>query len=288
MEADLKSICDGNSTPDQVLIRSVNRYKEMFLRTIEEFSKITSSMDRYFREREDSSHRNSRGRGRGGGGGFRGGHDGGGGGAGGGGNPRGGRGSRGGRGGLGNGFGRGNYGGNDNNDGDNDSTSRGRGSRGRYPRGRGRGRGSNSNNQNEFHSSRPTSEPPQCMGHQRPMVLRTVVKEGPNKGREFYKCADNTQCDSFEWADKVNTSTFRSNNNATNSNSNVSSSSNSHNYNNNNNNSGGGSATPYCHCGKNCVEHIVRKETENKGRAFYCCAAGKDKGCDYFEWVDQM
>jgi hypothetical protein len=36
-----------------------------------------------------------------------------------------------------------------------------------------------------------------------PMVLRTVRKDGPNKGREFYSCANwrATKCDGFQWAD---------------------------------------------------------------------------------------
>lgn len=32
----------------------------------------------------------------------------------------------------------------------------------------------------------------------------TVRKDGPNKGREFYKCPKQPPCNFFEWADGVN------------------------------------------------------------------------------------
>jgi len=49
--------------------------------------------------------------------------------------------------------------------------------------------------------------PPLCKGHQEPCVLRTVKKDGPNKGKQFWVCCrpegpkSNTQarCDHFVW-----------------------------------------------------------------------------------------
>ncbi|KAF1804512.1 GRF zinc finger-domain-containing protein [Mucor lusitanicus] len=106
------------------------------------------------------------------------------------------------------------------------------------------------------------------------MALRTVNKAGPNKGREFYTCTDDNSC-TFVWADEQGTTAARH-----------SSSTNTPTRSSSNNNSN--HVTPFCKCGKNSVERTVRKEGPNTGRMFYACAAGKDTGCDYFEWVDQM
>lgn len=242
MEADLRSICEGNIGQDEVLTRGLARYREMFQRTIEEFSRINASMNQYFRDDDDARRNAGQSGGSNGNGGFGGGRGGDGGGRG---------------GGPGRGSGRGNNSNGGNNGG------RGRG------RGRGRGGGFSSSNGGGFQHRGPPPEPPTCKDHKRPMVLRTVNKAGPNKGREFYTCTEDISC-SFEWADDQGASTARNTNNASTR----------------SNNSG--NATPFCKCGKNSVERTVRKEGPNKGRPFYCCSAGKDTGCDYFEWVDQM
>lgn len=43
-------------------------------------------------------------------------------------------------------------------------------------------------------------------------VLRTVQKEGPNKGKQFYTCPKSRQeqCQFFEWSDDVDQSSVRS------------------------------------------------------------------------------
>ena len=43
---------------------------------------------------------------------------------------------------------------------------------------------------------------PECPQCGAPMVLRTVKKPGPNKGKEFYSCASwrDTGCNGFQWA----------------------------------------------------------------------------------------
>ena len=51
---------------------------------------------------------------------------------------------------------------------------------------------------------------PLCRGHKEPCVLRTVKKDGLNKGRQFYTCArgegpktnPESRCEHFEWIDK--------------------------------------------------------------------------------------
>lgn len=52
--------------------------------------------------------------------------------------------------------------------------------------------------------------PPSCKVHEEPCVLRTVKKEGPNMGRQFFVCArpqghpsnPDARCNFFEWVDK--------------------------------------------------------------------------------------
>lgn len=52
--------------------------------------------------------------------------------------------------------------------------------------------------------------PPSCKAHREPCVLRTVKKEGPNMGRQFFVCArpqghvsnPDARCNFFEWVDK--------------------------------------------------------------------------------------
>ena len=57
--------------------------------------------------------------------------------------------------------------------------------------------------------SGPPAAPP-CRGHKEPCVLRTVKKDGPNKGRQFWVCARPeghrtnraARCEHFEWIPK--------------------------------------------------------------------------------------
>ncbi|KAL5014232.1 hypothetical protein ScPMuIL_008502 [Solemya velum] len=52
--------------------------------------------------------------------------------------------------------------------------------------------------------------PPLCKGHKEPCVLRTVKKDGPNRGKQFYTCAraeghssnPEARCDFFKWIEK--------------------------------------------------------------------------------------
>ncbi len=52
-----------------------------------------------------------------------------------------------------------------------------------------------------------TFRPPSCSGHGEACVLRTVLKDGPNRGRKFYVCRrpDGAppagRCDTFIWED---------------------------------------------------------------------------------------
>ncbi|KAM6952157.1 endonuclease 8-like 3 [Lycodopsis pacificus] len=90
---------------------------------------------------------------------------------------------------------------------------------------------------------------PRCASHRRPAVLRTVHKDGQNKGRRFYACSlpRDTKCNFFEWAD---------------------------------------SHFPFCHHGKRCLMRTVLKLGPNNGRNFYICSFEKGKQCDSFQWAE--
>ncbi|XP_053734442.1 endonuclease 8-like 3 [Synchiropus splendidus] len=90
---------------------------------------------------------------------------------------------------------------------------------------------------------------PCCASHRRPAALRVVHKEGDNKGRQFYVCAQprEKKCDFFEWAD---------------------------------------SHFPFCHHGKRCIMRTVLKLGPNNGRNFYTCSIKKGKQCEFFQWVE--
>lgn len=81
-----------------------------------------------------------------------------------------------------------------------------------------------------------------------PSLTLTVKKDGPNQGRNFYKCAQN-QCGYFQWADQEPDP-----------------------------------QGPPCGCGVPSVRRIVQKEGPNRGRPFMICVK---RGCDFFQWADE-
>ncbi|XP_037317927.2 endonuclease 8-like 3 [Pungitius pungitius] len=94
-----------------------------------------------------------------------------------------------------------------------------------------------------------SSGAPCCASHRRPAVLRTVHKDGDNKGRQFYTCSlpRETKCNFFEWADLH---------------------------------------FPLCHHWKRCLMRTVLKLGPNNGRNFYVCSLPKGKQCDLFQWAE--
>ena len=95
--------------------------------------------------------------------------------------------------------------------------------------------------------------------------LLTVLKDSPNKGRNFYTCVKPKEqgCKFFEWADEILTNRKSSF---------IKTKSLDDNY--------------TCQCGKSLKLLTVRKESPNKGRKFYSCNKYKE-GCGYFEWADE-
>ncbi|NIG60606.1 DNA topoisomerase 3-alpha [Pontoporia blainvillei] len=121
----------------------------------------------------------------------------------------------------------------------------------------------------------------------REALLLTVRKEGPNQGRQFYKCSSGG-CSFFLWADSGHPE------------------------------AGGppsevprppggslgrppGSGKPLggpgspgdggggacCLCSQPAVTRTVQKDGPNKGRQFHTCAKPREQQCGFFQWVDE-
>lgn len=125
-------------------------------------------------------------------------------------------------------------------------------------------------------------------------LLLTVRKEGPNQGRQFYKCSAST-CNFFLWADQQSEDR--------------------------NNTAPRGSAQPQplagrgpagfqrpgggrgpepfgsgssvsgsstvCNCDQPAVTRTVQKDGPNKGRQFHTCSKPREQQCGFFQWADE-
>ncbi|XP_027777253.1 DNA topoisomerase 3-alpha [Marmota flaviventris] len=124
-------------------------------------------------------------------------------------------------------------------------------------------------------------------------VLLTVRKEGPNRGRQFYKCSSNS-CNFFLWADSSHvgegeapTSSSRPPGSSlgrppgslggfsrpgSGSGSDTGS---------------GGNGNTSCLCNQPAVTRTVQKDGPNKGRQFHTCAKPREQQCGFFQWTDE-
>ncbi|XP_065178079.1 DNA topoisomerase 3-alpha-like isoform X2 [Sycon ciliatum] len=143
-----------------------------------------------------------------------------------------------------------------------------------------------------------------CRCEQR-AVVKTVRKEGPNQGREFYGCPKPYKegCDFFQWADDTATSGGggggfggggggRGNGTGTSYESRRSSdgvSGYSNQAGGGGSGGGDGGGTVRCNCDLACAQYAVRKEGPNQGRLFYKCGkAQRESQCSFFKWVDEV
>ena len=89
-------------------------------------------------------------------------------------------------------------------------------------------------------------------------TIRTKLTAGETAkfpGRGYYNCKS---CSKFDWADESPTKLFDD------------------------------KAGPDCKCNKASVQRAIKKaDSPNKGRKFWCCAKGKERGCGFFEFIDQ-
>ncbi|GFO25569.1 DNA topoisomerase [Plakobranchus ocellatus] len=130
-------------------------------------------------------------------------------------------------------------------------------------------------------------------------VILTVRKEGPNTGRQFYKCSgqNGENCNFFLWADQNDQSSTLSSS---------SSSSLTH----GREGFGGdgfsstfnlartgtkstlpagsvGSDEVSCRCGIPAKSLTVQKQGPNTGRPFFACSKPREQSCNFFQWADQ-
>ncbi|CAG9863370.1 unnamed protein product [Phyllotreta striolata] len=108
-----------------------------------------------------------------------------------------------------------------------------------------------------------------CSCHQNAILL-TVRKEGPNQGRQFYKCPNGT-CNFFLWApDSAGNSNTSMNGNQQ--------------YQNRNQTN---DTDVNCECGTAAVLKTVTKTGPNTGKQFYSCPKPFGQGCNFFKWSNQ-
>lgn len=108
-------------------------------------------------------------------------------------------------------------------------------------------------------------------------LLLTVRKDGPNQGRQFYKCNGGT-CGFFLWADQPGQegasqsrgpplqppkTSLRFTHNS------------------------GDAGQTMCKCEETAVTRTVQKDGPNKGRMFHTCGKSREQQCGFFQWADE-
>lgn len=110
-------------------------------------------------------------------------------------------------------------------------------------------------------------------------LLLTVRKDGPNQGRQFYKCNGGT-CVFFLWADQpvqqgasqswgppLQPSEASQPPRTT-----IAS---------------GNEEQTMCNCNERAVTRTVQKDGPNKGRTFHTCGKSREQQCGFFQWSDE-
>ena len=117
-----------------------------------------------------------------------------------------------------------------------------------------------------------------------PAASRTVRKDGPNKGRDFFCCSkpQGDQCGFFKFADEVVGSSNQGGGVAGAA------------YGGGAGFGGGGNVggavdAPVCQCGQVKVMRTVRKEGPTKDKQFFCCPKDREQQCQQsFQWADEV
>ncbi|XP_019744278.1 DNA topoisomerase 3-alpha [Hippocampus comes] len=122
-------------------------------------------------------------------------------------------------------------------------------------------------------------------------ILLIVRKEGPNQGRQFYKC-NSGACNFFLWADQPShqgalqnhwpppppqrppppPSQFLAIRNTVGAGGGA---------------PNGGAGGLMCNCNEATVTRTVQKDGPNKGRVFHTCGKPRDQQCNFFQWADE-
>lgn len=119
-----------------------------------------------------------------------------------------------------------------------------------------------------------------------------VQKDGPNKGRFFYTCAGNRDCDFFEWVEDSNSTNVNGSQSSKTKSSKSRSTSKSKTKPKENKSKSilkksrqSEPSTSNCSCNVPAIQLTVKKDGPNKNRQFFTCSS---KTCNYFEWADGM
>uniref|UniRef100_A0A8C9XFT4 DNA topoisomerase n=1 Tax=Sander lucioperca TaxID=283035 RepID=A0A8C9XFT4_SANLU len=120
-------------------------------------------------------------------------------------------------------------------------------------------------------------------------LLLTVRKDGPNQGRQFYKC-NAGDCNFFLWADQPSQQGepqgrgpplqapprpplgFRTTPGAGRG---------------QEGGAGGHMGLTMCNCNETAVTRTVQKDGPNKGRMFHTCGKPREQQCGFFQWADE-
>ncbi|KAM4634885.1 DNA topoisomerase 3-alpha [Polymixia lowei] len=124
-------------------------------------------------------------------------------------------------------------------------------------------------------------------------LLLTVRKDGPNQGRQFYKC-DGGNCTFFLWADQPSQqgamppASLRTSQPPRPSLGfwNIPAGGDGE----GGGQGGGGGGHPgetMCNCNEPAVMRTVQKDGPNKGRVFYTCGRPREQQCRFFQWADE-
>lgn len=125
-------------------------------------------------------------------------------------------------------------------------------------------------------------------------LLLTVRKEGPNQGRQFYKC-NTGNCKFFLWAEQPNDQLGSAGRIGLTGQPGPSSHpprpslgfGNTPQQRQGSRGSGGGGEESMCNCNIPAVTRTVMKDGPNKGRVFLTCSKPRDQQCGFFQWVDE-
>lgn len=125
-------------------------------------------------------------------------------------------------------------------------------------------------------------------------LLLTVRKEGPNQGRQFYKC-NTGNCDFFLWGGQQNDQPGSAGRIGSTGQPGTSSQHprpslgfvNTSQQRQGSRGSGGGGEEGMCNCNIPAVTRTVMKDGPNKGRVFLTCSKPRDQQCGFFQWVDE-
>lgn len=114
-------------------------------------------------------------------------------------------------------------------------------------------------------------------------LLLTVRKDGPNQGRQFYKCNAGS-CNFFLWADEPNQSGHPQNQGPLRPSVGFR---NSEGRREQRGGDQGHAGQIMCNCSETVVTLTVQKEGPNKGRMFHTCGKPRDQQCGFFQWADE-